>query len=79
MSRERFIVDPTGAARARGLARSLPGSTSVHCIDGEYVTTAGIAERLGVKPRTASEKLSVARKMDGPVTWDRLREVSSHG
>jgi hypothetical protein len=42
-------------------------------IEGEYVTTAQIAERLGVSRKTAVDRLSRARRLPGAVTWDRLR------
>jgi hypothetical protein len=42
-------------------------------IEGEYLTTAQIGERLGVSGKHAASLLSKARRMAGPVTWDRLR------
>lgn len=46
------------------------------CIEGQYVDINAIAERLGNKPGTAYSKLKVAQGMDGPVTWDRLLNIT---
>lgn len=46
---------------------------ALHCIEGEYLTTAQIGERLGIERKRAGERLSRARRLPGPVTWERLR------
>lgn len=57
-----------GANGNRAAARG-----AVTCIEGEYVTTAQIGERLGIDRKRAGERLSRARRIAGPVTWNRLR------
>ena len=46
------------------------------CIEGEYVTAAQMAERVGVTVDTVHGRLSNAKQMEGAVTWERLRMVS---
>lgn len=41
-------------------------------VEGEYVNADQIAARIGVHPTTARERLKSAKKMPGPVTWERL-------
>ena len=43
-----------------------------HCIEGEYLTTREIAERIGMSYRAAAQRLADARKSEGAVTWERL-------
>jgi hypothetical protein len=57
-----------GARGNRAAARG-----AVNCIEGEYLTTAQIGERLGVSRKAAASRLSKVRRMPGRVTWDRLR------
>jgi DNA-directed RNA polymerase specialized sigma24 family protein len=46
---------------------------SVYRIESENLTLAQIAERLAVSVRVATSRLEYARRMPGPVTWERLR------
>lgn len=59
------------AKGARGNKAAARGA--VTCIEGDYVTTAQIGERLGISRGRAGERLSKARRLPGPVTWERLR------
>lgn len=52
-----------GAATARGC---------VYRIEGETLTMAAIAQRLGVSARTVQRRMQAARH-GGPVTWEALR------
>lgn len=45
------------------------------CVEGEYVNTLQIAERIGVHEETARKRLAVLRKKDGPITWAALSET----
>lgn len=42
-------------------------------IEGEYVDGDAGAKRLGISRKTFQERLSRARRLPGPVTWDRLK------
>lgn len=56
------------AVRARAVASLL--------IEGEYLTSPQVAERLGVSPSVARHRINVAKAMDGPITWEKLRGTS---
>lgn len=42
-------------------------------IEGEHLTYAEIALRLGVNQTKAEALMRAARRQDGPVTWERLK------
>ena len=46
---------------------------SVYCIEGENVSMAQIAARLGCTKAAASVRMAKAKKLPGPITWARLR------
>lgn len=41
-------------------------------IEGEYVTQAEIADRLGITVKTANPRMAKLQKASGPITWSRL-------
>lgn len=47
--------------------------TAAYHIEGETLTLAELAVRLGVSERSARRKLQQAQAADGPVTWEALR------
>lgn len=47
---------------------------AVYRIGDEYVNSEEIAERLEVSRTQAHQALKRAREIDGPITWERLRE-----
>ena len=46
-------------------------------IEGEYVNTPEIAERLGINVGAAASRLAKLKRATGPITWARLRGESS--
>lgn len=73
---EYHMPKETAAAYARR-GTVIQAAKAKYMIEGEHVSAADVAQRLGCAYNTASRKLKAARAMDGPVTWQRLREVSS--
>lgn len=59
--------------RDRGRATSVRKTQATYCIEGETLTLAQVADRLGVHRTTASDRLRRERAKDGPVTWEGLR------
>lgn len=57
------------AARSRASRQQV----STYCIDGEQVTRAQIAKRLGISVELVASRLREARRKAGPVTWEALR------
>jgi hypothetical protein len=45
-----------------------------YLIEGESVTWKDIAARIGTTVNTAQQRWRAARKLAGPVTWERLRK-----
>lgn len=41
-------------------------------VEGEYLTTTEIAERIGTSYSSATRRLYTARHTPGPVTWEKL-------
>lgn len=73
-------LEPCGALftaragfRQRAGAATRRRNLAVYCIEGETLTLAQMAERLGVSESTVSTRLKRAAGMDGPVTWARLQ------
>lgn len=60
----------------RGHKKAKASAKFAYCIEGKYYSAADIAKELGVHQTTAHHKLKKAQVMDGPVTWQRLREIS---
>lgn len=54
--------------KARGNAIRL----EQYLVDGEYVTTQQMAERLGITRRQVSDRMRRERKKPGPLTWEGL-------
>jgi GTP-sensing pleiotropic transcriptional regulator CodY len=54
----------------RGAVKSTMGA--VYRIEGENVTMVEIAQRLGVTPSVAQDRMRKLRGATGPVTWARL-------
>lgn len=78
MTRPTLTETQRRAALKRASASSGRASPKhTYLIEGEYVTSAQIAERLGLSTSTAEGRFRRARKMEGPVTWDRLRGMGS--
>lgn len=78
MTRPKISREQQAAARVRAshsAGRANPPAR--YQIEGETLTAAEIGVRLGNTKNTAEAKLRAARKMPGPVTWERLRGVSS--
>lgn len=78
MTRLHLSTAQQAAARAR--ASESAGRSSQagrYRIEGETLTAAEIGERLGCAKNTALNKLRAARGLAGPITWARLREISS--
>jgi len=50
---------------------------AVYRIDEDYVTLSQIGDRLGVTKRVANGIFEKAKRLDGPVTWERLRTIRS--
>jgi hypothetical protein len=61
------VMAETGARNARK-------NRAVHCIEGEYVTNSQIAERVGCTLAQTTFRMTRARRLPGPVTWERLRK-----
>jgi DNA-directed RNA polymerase specialized sigma24 family protein len=54
-------------------ARNAKARVAVHMIEGEQVTYAQMAARLGCTPTQATFRLSQERRKPGAVTWERLK------
>lgn len=77
MSRLKISREQQAAARARAaVSAGRANPPARHQIEGETLTCAEIGVRLGLAKNTAASKLRAAKKLDGPVTWARLREVA---
>lgn len=70
-----FKATPAEVIRANVRALAVQRAGTDCCIEGGYYTRTQIAERLGVARKTANDRLRRARKMDGPVTWEKLGET----
>lgn len=58
--------------RALAGARAAKAGASRYCIEGEHVTYADIAKRLGVDDQTAKNRMQHAKRKGWPVTWAAL-------
>lgn len=63
--------------RKRAVARTAAKRVGRYKIEGEYVTDAQIAERLGVTTDRAQKRRKEAAKLDGPITWAKLGLTAS--
>lgn len=63
----------TAAQIAQHARRGRIAATPVYMIEGEPVTVAQMAARLGVSETTISNRLHKLRKRLGPITWEGLR------
>lgn len=59
--------------RALKGGQSSKARTAVYLIEGEYVTYAQMAERMGVHESTAKSRFQKAKALPGPVTWEGMR------
>jgi len=57
------------AARHRG---------AMYCIEGQYVTRTQIAQRIGVHPTVAGERLNRLKNRPGEITWEKLGLVAEN-
>lgn len=46
-------------------------------IEGENVTFAEIAKRIGVTPACAQQRMLSLRNASGPITWSRLKAIGA--
>jgi len=58
--------------RKRAVARAAAKRLGRYSIEGELVTDAQIAERVGCTEIAAQGRRIKAAKLDGPITWARL-------
>lgn len=68
----RFQRDEAGARKRSANGHKAKAAGNLVVVDGESVSLAAMAERLGVSQSTANKRLRVAQGMDGPVTWAKL-------
>lgn len=58
--------------RLRAVRNAAAKRVGVYMIQGDRVTDAQIAARLGVTPDRAQKRRKEAAKLDGPITWAKL-------
>lgn len=64
--------DQTEAAGRKAKARAAAPENRYR-IEGEYVSTLDIAERIGTTRSVAMSRVARLRNASGPITWARLR------
>lgn len=69
MTRPRLTPEAHAASLRQSRQRAQRAKVAQLCIEGEHVTVAGIAERLGVSVTAAKDRLYRARKRPEPITW----------
>ncbi len=51
----------------------LPRDGKQYCIEGEYVSMRGIADRLGVTHGAAMTRMTILKRQPGAITWAKLK------
>jgi hypothetical protein len=65
-----YTLDPAAALKSakRGSAKV----AALYVIDGQYVTAAQVAERMGTDKRGAAKRIARVKAKPGPLTWVKL-------